>query len=276
MRKKSWAAVACAALIAGVVLAQPPKAELPQANKTDTGKVASTPSSSDTAKADPPKSGAEAFVAMMTDARTAIGKTRDYTCTFTRQESIKGKLLEEQVAEMKVRTNPAGVYVRFAKPNDVAGMEVAYTGSRKSMKMRYRLAGIAGAKGFVTRDLDDKNFLAENRHPVTEWTMAAVIDRVSASVAREKALNNPVEVFSGDYQFAGRNVVRYEIFTRRPHAFRYAHRMLVYVDKESKLPLRYEAYDQPKGNSLIGDLFEAYSFSDVKVNIGLGENVFDY
>jgi hypothetical protein len=276
MRKKTWAAVACAGLIAGAVMAQPPKAELPQANKTDTGKAANTPSNSDVTRVTPPKSGPEAFVAMMTDARTALGKTRDYACTFTRQESIKGKLSEEQVAEMKVRTNPLGVYVRFAKPNDIAGMEVAYTGVRKSMKMRYRVAGIAGAKGFATRDLDDKNFLAENRHPVTEWTMAAVIDRVSASVAREKTLNNPVEVFTGDYQFAGRNVVRYEIFTRRPHAFRYAHRMLIYVDKELKLPLRYEAYDQPKGNALVGDLFEAYSFSDVKVNIGLGENAFDY
>jgi hypothetical protein len=273
MRKKTWAAVACAGLIAGVVVAQPPKVELPQANKTDTGKAIST---SDSLKSEVPKTGAEAFVAMMADARTALGKTRDYTCTFTRQESIKGILSAEQVAEMKVRTNPVGVYVRFAKPNDIAGMEVAYTGARKSLKMRYRPAGLAGAKGFVTRDLDDTKFLGENRHQVTEWTMAAVIERVSTAVAREKTLNNPVEVFTGDYQFAGRNVVRYEIFTRRPHAFRYAHRMLIYIDKETKLPLRYEAYDQPKGNALVGDLFEAYSYSDMKLNVGLGENAFDY
>src|SRR5258705_4012607 len=106
--------------------------------------------------------------------------------------------------------------------------------------------------------------------------MTAVIDRVSAAAAREKTLNTPVEVYTGDYQFAGSNVVRYEILTRRPHAFRYAHRMLIYVDKATKLPLRYEAYDQPKANALVGDLFEAYSFSDVKVNVGLGENAFDY
>ncbi len=76
-------------------------------------------------------------------------------------------------------------------------MEVAYTGVRKSTKMRFRPAGIAGAKGFVTRDLDDKNFLAENRHPVTEWTMAAILDRISAAVGVKKTLNNPVEVFTG-------------------------------------------------------------------------------
>ncbi len=257
MRVKTWAAVACAGLlVGGATIAQPPKTE--------------TPKAPDGAKA------SDSLLTMIADARGALGKTRDYTCTFTRQEMMKGTLSAEQVAEMKVRLNPGGVYVRFARPDALAGMEVAYTAARKNLKMQYRPAGLAGAKGFKTIDLDDSKFLAENRHAVTEWTMTAVLDRVAAATAREKTLNNPVEVYTGDFQFAGRNVTRYEILTRRPHAFRYAHRMLIYVDKETKLPLRYEAYGEPKGNAAVGDLFEAYSFSDVKLNVGLGENTFDY
>ncbi len=271
MRMRTWAALGCAGLIAGGVLAQPPKSPLRVANRAEISQSTPTP-----ARARLPKSGTEALVEMMTDARTALGKVRDYSCTFTRQEMVKGVLSGEQVAEMKVRTSPAGVYVRFAKPQEVAGMEVAYTASRKVPKMRYRAAGLTGAKGFVTRDLDDTKFLAANRHPVTQWTMNAVVDRVSAAVAREKTLNNPVEVFTADYQFAGRNVVRYDILTRRPHTFRYAYRMLVYVDKQTKLPLRFEAYDQPKTGSTTGELLEAYSFSDMKLNVGIGENAFDY
>jgi hypothetical protein len=263
MRVKTWLGVACAGLlVGGAVLAQPPKTEAPK---------------SEPAKApEAPKLAGESLSTMLADARTALGKVRDYTCTFTRQEMRNGTLSGEQVAEMKVRSNPGGVYVRFARPEGVAGMEIAHTGARKGQKMRYRAPGIDGSKGFKTVDLDDAKFLAENRHPVTEWTMAAIIDRVSAAAAREKTLNNPVEVYVGEYQFAGRNVIRYEILTRRPHAFRYAHRMLVYVDKETKLPVRYEAYDQPKSGAAVGDLLEAYSFSDVKLNVGLGENAFDY
>jgi hypothetical protein len=273
MRTKTWAALACAGLVAGgIAVAQPP---MRQPVKADEGKAAASAPESPKA-AEPKKAGAEALVAMLADARTALGKVRDYTCTFTRQESVKGTLSAEQVAEMKVRTNPASVYVRFAKPDNVAGMEVAYSAARRNLKIRYRPAGVAGAKGFKTLDLDDSKFLAENRHPVTEWTMSAVVERVSAAAAREKTLNNPVEVYTSDFQFAGRNVVRYEVFTRRPHAFRYAHRFLIYVDKETKLPLRYEAYDQPKPGATTGDLLEAYSFSDVKLNVGLGENAFDY
>ncbi|AMV28690.1 hypothetical protein VT84_30070 [Gemmata sp. SH-PL17] len=267
MRGKRWASVACAGLfVGGAGIAQPPK---------------STPVKAELNKLEAPKApegakAGDALVTMIADTRAALAKTRDYTCTFTRQEVRNGALSAEQVAEMKVRLNPGGVYVRFARPDTIAGMEVAYTAARKNQKMRYRPAGVGGAKGFRTVDLDDSKFLAENRHPVTEWTMSAVIDRVTAATAREKTLNNPVEVYTGDFQFAGRNVTRYEILTRRPHAFRYAHRMLVYIDKETKLPLRYEAYDQPKGSAAVGDLFEAYSFSDVKLNVGLGESNFDY
>ena len=42
--------------------------------------------------------------------------TRDYSGTFTRQERIDGKLSAEQVGEMKMRVNPVGVHVRFARP----------------------------------------------------------------------------------------------------------------------------------------------------------------
>jgi hypothetical protein len=269
MHKTTWVAVACAGVIAGgVVGAQPPKV----APAAGTATLQTTPP----APAEAPKSGADALTAMLGDSRTALGKFHDYACTFTRQELRNGTLSGEEVAEMKVRCSPLGVSVRFAKPDALAGAEIGYTAAKKSLKMRYRAAGGVGTKGFHSIDLDDKTFLAENRHPVTEWTMAAALDRVSAAVARERTLNNPVDVFTGEFQFARRPVTRYEVITRRPHAFRYAHRVLVYVDKETKLPVRFEAFDQPKSGGAVGELFEAYSYSDIKTDVGLGENTFDF
>ena len=88
-------------------------------------------------------------------------------------------------------------------------------------------------------------------------------------------LNNPIEVYTSDYMFGGRPTTRYEIFTRRPHAYRTFFRAVVYVDKESKLPVRYEAYDQPRaGGAPTGDLMEVYSYTDIRPNVGLGESVF--
>ena len=102
-----------------------------------------------------------------------------------------------------------------------------------------------------------------------------VFERVATATAREKTLNNPVEVYTAEYRFAGRNVTRYEILMRRPHAFRYAAKMVVFVDAETKLPVRFEAYRDAKPGPG-GELLEAYSFTDLKLDTRLGENSFDY
>jgi len=219
---------------------------------------------------------ADALSAMLTDARAAYAKTRDYSGTFTRQERLNGTLGAEEVAEMKMRVNPIGVHVRFVRPDASAGMEIVYSGARNDGKVGYRPAGAAGRKGIQRIDSDDSKFLAAHRHPAKEWGMGPVIELIATSTAREKALNNPVEVFTSDYQFDKRNVTKYEIHTRRAHAARYAAKMVVFIDKETKLPVRFEAYGDPKAGANAGDLLEAYSFTNLKFNTGLGENAIQY
>ncbi|HJZ53981.1 MAG TPA: DUF1571 domain-containing protein [Gemmataceae bacterium] len=265
-RKLVWGWVV-AASVAGVALAQPP---IPKASDPTPPKAeppAATPNAVQTA--DP-------LGALLADGKAAYAKVRDYTCTFTRQERVNGVLPPEQVAEMKVRVQPASVYVRFARPEAVAGLEVCYVSTRVDGKLRWRPAGPKGANGFQTLSPDDSKVRADFHRPVAELGIGPIFELLSGIAAREKVLNNPVEVFTSEYQFAGRNVTRYEIFTRRPHAHRYAYRMLVYVDKESKLPVRLEAYDAPKPGLSAGDLLEAYSYSDIKLNVGLGDSAFNY
>jgi hypothetical protein len=262
MRVRNWAAAAVGVAVIGVAFAQQPKAE--------PVKPVAAGATPETAKPADPLS------AMLSDARAAYAKTRDYSGTFTRQERINGTLSAEQVGEMKMRVNPFGVYVRFVRPDAATGMEVAFSAAKRDGMVRYRPAGVAGRKGFQKLDVNSSKFLAANRHPVTSWGMGPIIELIATSTAREKTLNNPVEVFTSDYQFANRNVTKYEIHTRRAHALRYAAKMVVYVDKETKLPVRFEAYDDPKAGATTGELLEAYSFTDLKFNSGIGENTFDY
>ena len=279
MRMRNWAVGAgwtmaitatttavVAALVAVVVLIGVAPAQTKKAEPIRPAAATTTPESK---PADP-------LSAMLTAARAAYGKTRDYSGTYTRQERINGTLGAEQVGEMKMRVSPVGVYVRFARPEAIAGMEVAYSAAKADGKVRYRPAGVAGRRGFQKLEPKDSKFLAVNRHAVTSWGMGPIIELIASSTAREKALNNPVEVFTSDYQFANRNVTKYEIHTRRAHAARYAAKMVVYIDKETKLPVRFEAYDDPKPGATAGELLEMYSFTDLKFNSGIGENTYDY
>jgi hypothetical protein len=240
----------------GFVAAQPPKpvepAALPDQVKT----------------ADP-------LGAMLSDAKTAYSKVRDYTGVFTRQERVNGVLGAEQVAEMKVRAKPFSVALKFAKPQAVAGMEELYVSGTRTGKMKYRPAGAKGINGFQLVSLDDPKILSETRHPVTEVGIAAVLERLTGIANREKTSGNGLEVYTTEYEFGGKKTTRYEVVARRAHAHRYAYRVLVYVDKKTKLPVRFEAYDAPKPGSTVGELLEAYSYTDLKFNVGLGDSSFE-
>ena len=264
LSRKVLCGLLAGAAAVGVAAAQPP------ADPTK------SPGVSPAAAVDPVRA-ADPLGAMLADARAAYAKVRDYTCTFTRQERLHGSLSGEQVAEMRVRTQPHSVYVRFAMPDGVAGMEAAYMADRRDGKVRYKPAPKAGGSGFLTVSPEDPRMRAENRRPVSELGIGKVIELLMTVAARERTLNNPVEAFTSEYVFAGRPVTRYEVLTRRPHAHRYAYRTVVYVDKETKLPVRFESYDQPKpGGPSTGELFEAYSYSNITLNVGLGASAFEY
>jgi hypothetical protein len=276
MRVRNWAAMTAGAVavttavsgvIAGVVGLILVGVAAAQGTKSDPVKLLPTV---EAAKID------DTLGTLLKDARAAHAKIRDYSGTFTRQLRVNGTLSAEQVGEMKYRVNPSGVYVRFASPDSVAGMEIAFSGGRKNAKVLYRPAGAAGRKGFQKLDLDDSRFLAEHRHPVSEWGIGGILDRIATAAIREKSLNNPVEVFTADYQFDKRNVTKYEIYMRRAHAGRYAAKMVVFIDKETRLPVRFEAYGDARPGAATGELLEAYSFTNLKFNTGIGENAFEY
>jgi hypothetical protein len=216
-----------------------------------------------------------AFEAALLDARTALARARDYTCHFVKQERVHGKLLPEQTAELHARANPYSVAVRVIAPAGAAGAEAVYVAGKNAGKVRMKPAGAYGIQAWVSLDPADPRIASESRHSVAEVGIAAVIDRLEKIVAIEHRLRNPLGVLSSDYTFAGRPVTRYEVVAGRPHALRYAHTVVVYVDKETRLPVRFEAYDQPAGVRPAGELLECYSFVNVKLNSGVEAEVFE-
>ena len=81
-----------------------------------------------------------------------------------------------------------------------------------------------------------------------------------------------------DYEFNKRPCTRVETIhpdNRGKHFLTY--RSILYFDKETKLPIRIEAYDWPKqGGSPDGELLEVYSYINLRFNTGLGDEAFNY
>ena len=216
------------------------------------------------------------FQMSLTEMKVAYAKVFDYSGHFVRQERVRGKLMPEQTAELRVKTKPRSIALKFIGPKELLGHELVYVTGRHAEMVRVRPAGNFDAKAFMTANATDPRAMVDTRHPITEIGIGAAIDHLEKMTTIERRLRNPMSVSMADFNFVKRPVIRYEIFTERPHALRYAYRTVVYVDKETKLPVRIEAYDQPTVNGAVGgELLEAHSFVNLKFNQGIGEVPFE-
>ena len=252
----------------------PPGAFIPPADSPPTAPI---PALVKVEAGTPSVNGAEAFPKMIAEARAAYGSLRDYACVLVRQEVVGGKLRPEQMAELRVRTQPLGMNLAVTTPKANAGEEISYLPTRFAAKLRYKAPGLDGIKyGYQTVLADEPRLLANSRHTIADTGLLATIDRAEKAVATEKKLNHPVQILVADYTFAGRPVTRFEVFAEKLHPFRYAYRWVIFVDKSTKLPVRFEAYDQPKpGGASSGELLEVHSFVGIKANAGLLDAAFN-
>jgi hypothetical protein len=260
MRRMAWLAAGVSAVLAATAAAAPPA---PGRAVAYTTPATAAPAADPVGK-------------LIAEARQTYTQVRDYTAVFVKQERVGATLLAEQMAELRARTQPFSIHMKFTAPKDVAGREACFVFGKNHNRMRARGNGLLGAVGFVTLDLDDPKATKDNRHTLAEAGIGHLIERIAGCHAA--GLRNPAgaDVKLADYQFDGRPCTRVEVIHPRKHADAYAHRCVTYFDKETRLPVRFEAYDWPvAGGEPAGALLECYSYTKLRFNVGLADADFD-
>jgi hypothetical protein len=210
-------------------------------------------------------------------ARQTYQGVRDYTCLFVKREVIRGAMQPENLITMKVRTQPFSVYLRWHSPKQFQGQEACYVQGRNNNQMRVRSPGLLGAVGFVSLDPRDPRAAENSRHTIDEAGIGNLIERFSRGYALDRNLGN-VQVRMGDYEYNRRRCTRIETIHPDNAGGRVAYyRSVIFLDKETHLPVRVENYDWPRpGGTPDGEQLEVYSYADMKFNVGLGERDFNY
>lgn len=216
---------------------------------------------------------------IISDAQNSFARVRDYSGLFYRQERVKGELMPEQSMQIRVRQQPFSVHMKWLGPQKLVGQEAYYVASKNNNQVKVKAAGaLMSALGFMSFDPNDPKIMATNRHPITEAGIGNLIERLAQGNETERRLpSDHCELAFADYKFLGRPVTRMESTHRKNNGQFYCYRTVVYLDKETRLPVRFEAYDWPRqGGSPAGDILECYSFVDVKFNIGLTDSAFSH
>lgn len=223
-----------------------------------------------------PAQGWDQSMRLIAEARQAFQGVRDYSCLFIKRENVNGQLQPENWMTMKVRNQPFSVALKWLGPDRVAGQEVIYVAGKNNGMMRVHSAGIFGAVGFVNVDPRDPRAVRESRHSITDAGIGNLIERLGKCWAQE-CRANLTQVRIADYDYDKKRCTRVETIQPADGAGKfYCWRTVVYFDKESKLPIRLEVYDFPKrGGNPNGDLLEMYSYTDLRLNVGLGDDAFN-
>ena len=214
-------------------------------------------------------------IAWLNEAKRNYTAVRDYACTMVSRETVRGVMQEENVILFKARTQPFSVHMKWLAPRKSQNQEVCFVLGRNGNKMRVKGHGISKIAGFVSIDPTDPRVTEHSRHNIYEAGIGNLIESMLQHWELERKVGK-TQVKVAEYNYNNRACLRVETTRteRRPEF--YCYRSVLYLDKDSKLPVRSENYDWPRqGGSPDGDLLEMFSYVDLRFNVGLSDADFN-
>lgn len=213
---------------------------------------------------------------LIADARASFARVKDYMGTLVKEERVGGQLQPEQYIGFRIRQQPFSVYLKWTGPKAYEGQEAMYVAGKNGGKLKAKGTGLAAVAGYVSLDPTDPRAMRQSRHAITETGIGHLIETIARGheVARQLPPGQ-VQTTYREYLFRQKQVTGMETVYKVNNGQFYCHRCVVFFDKQTKLPVRLEAYDWPTaGGPATGEKLECYSYIDLKFNVGLTDAAF--
>jgi hypothetical protein len=209
----------------------------------------------------------------------------DYTCRIIKQERIRGELQPEEYMDAKIRNRkvqdgkvvvPLSVYLKFVNPNAVKGREVVWVEGKNNNKLRAHEGGAAGRfLPSVWLDPDGALAMRGQLHPIYDIGIENLVLKLIERGEKERKFGECEVTFIPGARINGRLCTVLKVIhpIQRPH-FEF-HKAEIFIDDALKIPTRYAAYfwpDKPGGTEPV---IEAYTYLNIKTNVGLSDADFD-
>ncbi len=210
-------------------------------------------------------------------AQQETEKVQDYTAKLIKREQVGGQLQEYQHIQIKVRHRPFSVYLKFIGPSSLAGREVLYVDGRNNgMLLAYDPRGVGKLVGTVALAPDGPIAMWGQRYPLTMIGMKNLGQKLLEQAKWSRQVNLPCEIkWYRGAKINGRSTLGIEVCYSEQHQDLPFAMARVFIDDELKLPIRYEGYSWPETGGGKPVLVEEYTYSCIKLNVGLTDWDFD-
>jgi len=209
----------------------------------------------------------------------------DYTCRIVKQERIRGELQPLEYMDAKIRNRktqngkivvPLSVYMRFVKPENVLGREVVWVEGKNNNKLRAHEGGGAGRfLPSVWLDPDGALAMRGQLHPIYDIGVENLVLKLIERGEKEKKYPECEVEFVPGAKINGRGCTLLKVIhpVKRSH-FEF-NKAEIFIDDEFKVPIRYAAYYWPDKPGDQEPVLEAYTYLNLKFNVGLKDADFD-
>jgi len=207
----------------------------------------------------------------------------DYTALFVKRCRVDGTLPPLQFARLKMRNRkiergqiitPMSVYLDFLKPQSVKGREVIWVEGENNGDLIVHQGGLAS---FITVQIDPDGALAMRgqRYSIREIGIENLLHQFIETGLRDRQYDECEVTLDHNVKLGDQPCSLVEIVhpIARDH-FRF-HRARVYFDRQTQLPIRYQAWMWPQTPGGDARLDEEYNYFKLQVNVGLSASDFD-
>jgi hypothetical protein len=193
----------------------------------------------------------------------------DYTCTFVKQETIRGRLGKEQMTAVKFMERPFSVVMTWTANRPSPADRVLFVDGKYDGKVLCRPVGVLGAFGTQVRDPWGDDAKVHSLKPITEFGIAKMTQSLIDVYEVARKLGDSTEEFGGYFEMNGRRCVMLIRHLKANPVQNYpAKKTYTYIDTEYLVPVCVKGWDW-------SDQFSCtYGFKDIKFNMGLTENDF--
>jgi len=197
-----------------------------------------------------------------------------YEATFTKRELVGNQMIAQQM-RMKFRRKPFSVYFYFY--GDDEGREVIYVKGKNNGKILAHETGLAGLVGTLNLDPGDSMAMSENRHPITEAGIEAMVANTLRDLKEATKYDESVVKYYKDAELGKEKLMCNVIEVSHPQPRRqFPLKMLrLWIDKKTGITVRLQQFGFPAQKGGKPPVVEDYIFTDLKTDVKLTDLDFD-